>query len=467
MVWSIVQQIGRQASTIGVLLVLAVLLKPSDFGIVGLSATWTAFIAVFSELGFGSALIQRKEADDRWFSTVFYLNVVTGIALTAAGIALSWPCAAFFGVPEVQPVMACTSVCFLLNAFSLSQIALLQKQLRFRPLALRDIGASLIGGSAGILCAFLDFGYWSMVIQALVTSAVGTALIWISFPWRPKFSEFSLGFAAQLWPYSSKMLLFGVMKYWAQNIDKVLVGCLLGPVAMGYYLLAYRVILVPVDSIVGAVGNYLFPKFSRIQDDAGSIREAFRFICRASNTVILPLLVIAALTAHLFLPALIGEKWMPAVPLIRMMCVVAVAHYLISPVGQLMKALNRPGWLVLWSFGMTAATAGAVWGGALLGVRGVAFGLAVAHMFAVPVAFRIAARLIPLNDCDVVDALLPSSAAALVAGLALAMMIQADILVEGWEIALLPILSFVLYTTIQSVLDRSFRGEFLRRLVGK
>ena len=161
MFWALFQNIGRQASSFAIFLILALLLSPSDYGILGMSTAWIAFISVFTEMGFGAALIQRQNIESKHLSTIFFLNIGTGVLLTFIGIILSWPCALFFKTPDVQPVMAVLSFGFIIKSFSLTQVAIAQRGLKFRDLAIRDISASLIGGGVGIVAAFLKYGVWS------------------------------------------------------------------------------------------------------------------------------------------------------------------------------------------------------------------------------------------------------------------------------------------------------------------
>src|SRR5690349_7669500 len=134
MLWSLVQQLGTQAIKYGTFVVLAALLAPQDFGLVALATVWLGFQAVFAELGFSAALIQRSTIEPRHLSSTFFLNVAVGALLMVLGIGASWPLAQFYSTPQIQPVIALLSVEFLVDSFSLTQIALAQRTLRFREL---------------------------------------------------------------------------------------------------------------------------------------------------------------------------------------------------------------------------------------------------------------------------------------------------------------------------------------------
>ena len=144
--------------------------------------------------------------------------------MTLIGITLSWPCALFFKTPQLQPIVAVLSFGFIINSFSLTPLAFLQKKLRFKDLAIRDISASLIGGIAGIILALLKFGVWSLVIQSLTTYILGTILLCHMCKWRPYVKEFSFQYIKDLWGYSSTIFAFQFLKYFAQNTDKLIIG---------------------------------------------------------------------------------------------------------------------------------------------------------------------------------------------------------------------------------------------------
>lgn len=392
--WAVAQQAGRQSANYVVFLLLALLLTPRDFGVVSLAASWIAFLSVFGELGFGAALVQRAKLEPGHLSTTFALNLVAGALLTGLGVFTAAPLARFFHTPDAAPVFVVLSLGFLLNAPGLSQAALAQRELRFRDLAVRDTAAAVVGGVVGIGLALMGWGVWSLVAQTLTTTATGTVLLWRLSPWRPRRSEVSWARARELWGYSSKIFWFSVFKYFAQNGDRLLVGYLAGPVALGVYAFAFRLVVSPVATLSGAIGNYLFPRFARLQQDRAAVSAVYLRATGALQTAVLPLLALAAVIAPLAVPLLFGARWADAAVLIQLFAFVAGAQLVISPVGQLMKALDRPGWLFAWSVFFTALTLGLIAVGSRSGLPGIGAGLLAAHLVGVVVASRISIRLL-------------------------------------------------------------------------
>jgi O-antigen/teichoic acid export membrane protein len=396
--WSIAQQVGRQSTNYVVFLILALLLTPEHFGIVSLGGSWIAATSVFAELGFGAALVQRKEITPGHLSTTFAINTALGAALTAAGVALAGPLARFFGVPTAQTVFQVLSIGFLLNAVPLTQVALAQRDFRFRDLAVRDIGASLAGGLVGIAMALLGFGVWSLVAQTLITALVGAAVLWRLSSWRPSLSEVSLASARELWHYSSRIFGFNLFKHLSQNLDKLLVGYLAGPATLGRYAFAYRMVVYPVATVSGALGNYFFVSFSRMQDDLERIRRTYFKTGRVQAALLLPALAAVAAAAPSAVPLVFGPQWTQAIPFVQVFCLVAAAQALMGPVGQLMKSRDRPGWMFNWSVGFTALALAGISVGSLWGPIGIAVGVAVAYILGLGICAVLAARLLEVRN---------------------------------------------------------------------
>ncbi len=466
MIWSVIQVIGKQGVTLLVFAILGLLLNPKDFGLLGMAMAWIAFIQVFSEIGFGAALIQRQNISSKHFSTIFFVNIVIGVILTFTGIILSWPCALFFKIPDVQPIMAVLSFGLIISSFSLTQVAIAQKELRFRDLAIRDVSAALIGGVIGIILAYLKFGVWSLVAQVLTTYLIGSILLWNLSKWRPQLKEFSFECVKDLRDYSSKIFAFQIFKYFAQNTDKLIIGYFLGPVALGLYTFANKIVVYPISMFVGAIGNYLFPKFSKMQEDLISIRSSYLFINRVTNSVVTPLMVMFALLSPIFIPTVFGEKWIPSIPLIQMLTILGLITPWVSYVGQVMKALNRPGWLFNWSVFITILVSLLIWiGSTLLGIKGAAAGLVVAYILSLPVIFWILSKLIYSTTKEILNTFIPALSSGLVMGLLFLWISSSKIFLNYiMVLAILPF-SAVVYLLCLTLFDKTFMITIYKRLL--
>jgi O-antigen/teichoic acid export membrane protein len=237
-------------------------------------------------------------------------------------------------------------------------------------------------------------------------------------------------------------------------------------VALGTYFFASKLILTPMTAIRSAFGAYLFPRFSRLQDDAAAVAGSYEFFLKAIAACVTPIMAGAAVAAPLLVPMLFRTKWSAAVPVIQIFTVVALVQAFMAPVGELMKALNRPGWMLLWSMGLSAIVAGAIAIGARFGIVGAATGLAVAHALALPMVYAITRRLIPTTLRSIGRAAIPSTVAAASLGLAMLLALRVAALPPTARIALAIILGSVSYVLVLRALDRDFVLTLTERLVG-
>ena len=396
MIWSLIQQVGGQGASMVAFLILAALLPPGDFGVLGMAGAWLAVLTAFSETGLGAALIQRNDLREDHLSTTFSINLAVGLGLALLGCGLSWAAAAYFRTPTLQPVMTVLSLGFVVRAAGLTQVAIAQRELRFRDLALRDLVASVAGGAVGIAMAMTGYGVWSLVGMNLVNGLIATLMVWNISAWRPRRLAFSSQAARELWPYGSRMLAFNLFKAVVQNTDRIIIGRLFGAHAVGLYALATRVVIYPIATFVGAVGAYLFPKASRLQADPDALRRLYRVSLMAVLNIVVPGLAVLAVLAPELMPVL-GARWQEAIPIMQLLTVAAFAQALTGPVGQIMKALGRLGWLIGWSIGLTAVTALALWTGARWGLLGTVMGYVAVHCLTIPTILLIGRHLTGLR----------------------------------------------------------------------
>lgn len=403
MIWVFVQRLGGQVTAAVIFAVLALFLGPEDYGVVGMAGVWIGIISAFSEWGFGSALIQRKFVEGSHLSTVFFVNIGMGAILAASGFALSYPAATFFDDPRVQPVMAVLSLNFITSTLSITQLSLARREMRFKHLAIRDLVASTAGGAVAVTLATLGAGVWSLVAQQLVNGVVGSALLWGLSPWRPRLSEFSRDALTELWPYSSRVFAFSMIKGFTDDADTLIIGYMLGSGPLGLYAFATK-LMVPIAQVAGAVGLYLFPKLSRMQDDVKGVAEAYLIVLKAIGGLALPYVLFVALASPRVIPGVWGTKWQGAVPLVGLLAGVALMKALISPSGHLFKAMGKPGWLVRWSVFITVDLVVCILVGSYYGVRGAVAGILVAWLIAFPVLFYMVRQIIGLSTREVLGA---------------------------------------------------------------
>jgi O-antigen/teichoic acid export membrane protein len=464
--WSLIEQFGSQGINMAVYFVLTLCLQPTDFGIVTMAGSWLALEAVFSELGFGAAIIQRKELNDDHLSTVFVINICSGVLLTGSSLILSWPCALFFKTPQVQPIMAALSFGFLIDAFSLTQRAILRRKMRFKLLAIRTILSLCVGGTVALVFAHFNFGVWSLVAFSLTNSVVGLCLFWSLSTWRPTIRRFSRTALRELWSYSSKMLLNGIFKSIFHSTDKILIGFFLGPASLGVYDFTNKILLQPTNKLSLAISNFLFPLYSRMQDNLQSIKDNYLVVNKVINSVIVPGIICGAFLLPHLVALWYGQKWALAIPVIKFVAIASISYTFIWPIGVLMKALNRPGWFLIWSIVFTALVAVAIMVFGKTGsLRWIMCGIAMSYTIMMTLSFKISNSLLNTSVGELVRTLLVSTIGNV--GLAVSFFLLNHLPKFGhvwWVLGIETALMLGLYFCVIYYFDRKFISLISRKV---
>jgi O-antigen/teichoic acid export membrane protein len=397
--WKATSQVFRQLSRVVVVVILARLLDPSDFGLAAMVLAFSALILVFSDLGLGAALVQRDSLTESDRCTIFWTNVATGTALTVIGVVASWPIAAFYGEPQVQPLMAALSVSFLVTALGSTQSALLSRTMEFRALELRQMTATLAGGVVGILVALGGYGAWAIITQQIAISAVSTVLLWAFSPWRPRMT-FSAASLRGVAGYGANVFAARLLFYFSRNADNLLIGRFLGPAALGAYAFAYNVMLVPLERIAAPVSEVLFPAFSRLGDDTRRIARSWLRANRVIAAISLPAMAGLIVVAPDFVQVVLGDRWSSATPVIRILAWVGLVQSLVRLNSSVLQARDRTDILLRWSLLITIVNVGAFVLGLHWGVVGVAACYAVANTALQPLNVWLTGRSVDVGVLD-------------------------------------------------------------------
>ena len=394
--WKVASQVILQGSRIVVALVLARLLAPHDYGIAGMVLVFSSLIAVFSDVALGAALVQRRHLTELDRSTVFWTSTAVGLAFTTIGILMSWPVAAFFGEPQVQPLLAAMSGSFVLTALGTTQKALLTRDLDFKRLELRLIGATLASAVLGVTAAALGAGAWAIIGQQIVLAFGSTLLLWVASPWRPRF-RFSSRSLRSLLGFSAGVFGTRVLFYVSRNADNLLVGKYLGSAALGSYALAYNLMLMPMERLAAPVQEVLFPAFSRMQDTPRRLATAWLRVNKAIAALTIPVLLALIVVAPEFVAVALGEKWEPAVPVLQILAWAGLLQSLQRLNSSVLQARGRAGSLFLFS----AVAAGTNLAGFVIGLEwgivGVAAAYAITNTALQPIYMRLTAHTVGLG----------------------------------------------------------------------
>lgn len=338
--WSMGAQIGRQGAVFAVGIVLARLLTPRDFGLVAMVTIITGFATVFAEMGFGGALVQKKDIEELHLSSVFWLNLGVGILLTILFIVGAPLIAQFYEEPLLVPLTSLLSFNFLISSVIIVQRTLLTKSLDFRKLSIIEIVAVIIAGGIAIILAYAGFGVWSLVIQALLISAIMAVLLWVFSAWYPKL-RFSWHAVKELFGFSTSLFATQTLDYTVRNIDYVLIGRFLGPNPLGIYSRAYSVMLFPLANISRVLTRVMFPSFSIIQENTQRVKNIYLKLTQVIGLFAFPIMLGIFVTAYTFVLVIFGEQWLEMVPILRILCFVGLIQSIVSLNGNLYLSQGR------------------------------------------------------------------------------------------------------------------------------
>jgi len=360
--WSAVSKYGAQGVHVVVSLVLARLLAPEYFGLLGMAMVITGFVKVFKNLGFSTAIVQRKTTGPDLLSTLFWVNLAVCLVVAGVVAGIAPLAASMYQDPRVAPIVAVLAVNFVMAGFTMIPTALLTRQMAFHKLAVREIAGIAVDGSTSIALALCGWGVWALVAGTLAGHAAQMVLINLVCPFRPRLAFDKQGLKECL-GFGLNLTGFNIFNYFARHADNLIIGIFLGPVALGYYALAYKLMLLPRNSITNVVTRVLLPTFSRMQDDDERLAKAYLRTCGAIAFVTFPMMAGLAVVARPFVEVVLGEKWLPAVPIISILATVGALQSVTSARGQLFLAKGRSDLMFGWGIvGSTINVIGFVFG---------------------------------------------------------------------------------------------------------
>lgn len=309
--WSAIERLATQLIQLIVMLVLARILGPHAFGLIGLLAVFIAVSQVFVDSGLSSALIRKLDRSELDYSTAFYFNI--GIALVCYTLLyFSAPYIAhFYQQPELTPLTRVLALVVIINSFGIIQRTKLSIEMDFKTQAKASLIAVTISSLAAFCLAYYHFGVWSLVAQTLVYAAFNIILLNILHRWLPKLS-FSLASFKQLFGFGSKLMLSGLIDSVYQNIYQIVIGKKFNVLEVGYFTQANQLIKTPATTMTAIIQRVTYPMLSSIQNDEQRLNAAYLLTLRLSAVVIFPILFGMGAIADPLIPQLLGMEWKPA-----------------------------------------------------------------------------------------------------------------------------------------------------------
>ena len=318
-VWSSIERFSTQGVQFLIMIIMARLLTPKDYGLIGMLAIFLAVAQSLIDSGFSQALIRKQDRTDVDNSTVFYFNIVVSSALYLI-LFIAAPFAAdFYNQPELTSVMRVVCLGVILNSLAVVQRALLTVRIDFKTQAKASLSAAVISGCIGIVLAYCGFGVWSLVVQQLLNLSVNTLLLWIFSKWRP-IAVFSWKSFHELFAFGSKMLASGLLDTLYRNIYPIVIGKLFSASSLGHYTRAQHFSEFPSSNVTGIIQRVTYPILCGIQDETERLEAVYRKFLKLSAFIIFPLMIGMSAVARPFIDIVLGTQWGFCGQLLQIIC---------------------------------------------------------------------------------------------------------------------------------------------------
>lgn len=318
-VWSSIERFSTQGVQFLIMIIMARLLTPKDYGLIGMLAIFLAVAQSLIDSGFSQALIRKQDRTDVDNSTVFYFNIVVSSALYLILFIAAPFVADFYNQPELTSVMRVVCLGVILNSLAVVQRALLTVRIDFKTQAKASLSAAVISGCIGIVLAYCGFGVWSLVVQQLLNLSVNTLLLWIFSKWRP-IAVFSWKSFHELFAFGSKLLASGLLDTLYRNIYPIVIGKLFSASSLGHYTRAHQFSEFPSSNVTGIIQRVTYPILCGIQDETERLEAVYRKFLKLSAFIIFPLMIGLSAVARPFIDIALGTQWGFCGQLLQIIC---------------------------------------------------------------------------------------------------------------------------------------------------
>lgn len=319
-IWRFAERCGAQGVQFVVSIVLARLLAPESYGLIALVTVFTSILGVFVDSGFGTALVQKKDADDLDFSSVFFFNMFMCIVLYLGMFFCAPLIANFYDKPELTSLVRVISLTLIISGVKSIQQAYVSKNMLFKRFFFATLVGTLFSAVLGIFLAYKGFGVWALVVQQLSNMTIDTLILWITVKWRPKFM-FSFNRLKGLFSYGWKLLCSSLLDTGYNQLRSLIIGKVYSSADLAYYNKANNFPSIIITNVNASINSVLLPSMSSVQDSNESVRGMTRRAMKTSTYVMAPFLMGLAACGQSVISILLTDKWLPSYPFMVIFCI--------------------------------------------------------------------------------------------------------------------------------------------------
>ncbi len=351
-------------------MVMARLLLPVEYGLVAMVMPVTGFVGLFKDLGLSTATVQKEQINHDQVSVLFWINVVASAILMVLCLGISPLVGRFYHDVRTTWITMALAGTFVLSGLAAQHSALLRRQMRFGVIARIDVFTAVTSALTGILTAWLSWGYWSLVAMTIMSNLANCAAVWVTSPWRPGRLRKGSG-VREMIRFGGCLTISNICGFISNNIDKLIIGKVLGAAALGIYNRAFQLLLMPLDQMFSPVSSVLLTALSRAAGDSERYRKAMRIIGDLLLMLVTPLAAILLALAEETVSVFLGPTWMETVPIFRALAMVAAVLPMSYLGGIILQSSGRADVMMKWApvtmgISVFSILAGMPWG--LIGI---------------------------------------------------------------------------------------------------
>ena len=370
------------------LIILARILSPNDFGLMGIALLTMSTLETFSQTGFQQALIQKKEDIKSYLDSAWTVLILRGFSIFIILYFIAPYAAIFFDAPEAKPIIRVIGFSILFQAFTNIGVTYFKKELEFNKEFIYQFAGTLADFIVAISVVLILKNVWALVFGLLAGNATRCIVSYLIHPYKPRLSS-DLGRAKELFGFGKWIMGSSIIIFLITQGDDIFVGKLLGMTALGYYQLAYRISNMPATEITHVISQVTFPTYSKLQDNIPKLREAYLKVLQVTAFLSFPIAGLIFVLAPDFTRIFLGEKWMPMVPVMQVLCIFGVTRSLNATTGPIFQAVGKPSILTKISLSQLIFLAAIIYPFAIKGkLIGVSWAVTFANFLCFIIAFQ-------------------------------------------------------------------------------
>jgi O-antigen/teichoic acid export membrane protein len=411
---TMVAQVFKFSFSLGSNVVLARLLTPQDYGLIGMATAVTGFVTLFKDLGLSMATVQKEEINHEQVSNLFWVNLALSVTTALIAVAIAPGIAWFYHEPRLIWITLALAIGFIIGGLGVQHSALLNRQMQYKVLMFNDVLSMLLGIASAMVAAWYGLGYWALVIMPLVSGIVGTVGVWIACDWRPGLPGRRNGTRAML-AFGGHLTGFSTVNYFARNLDNVLIGKYWGAQQLGLYAKAYQLLLLPLNQINAPISAVAVPTLSRLQSDPQQFRNYYLKALSIVAFLTMPIITFMVVASEEIIGLLLGSQWRDASLLFRLLSISALVQPTCNTTGWLYISRGRTDRMLKWGLLSSSWLVTSFFVGLPHQASGVAFSYAIAMLLQAAPCIYFATRGTSITMLDVLQAVMQTFISSFIA----------------------------------------------------